>query len=72
MSLHIDYGPCFGKYFLVLIDSHSKWLEVYPVRSTTTAVTIEKLKLIFSIHGLYPTWLSQTAVQSSPVRNLHI
>ena len=53
MRLHIDYaGPCFGKYFLVLIDSHSKWLEVHPVSSTTTAVSTEKLKFIFSTHGL--------------------
>ena len=28
VRLHIDYaGPCFGKYFLIVIDSHSKWLE---------------------------------------------
>ena len=53
VRLHIDYaGPCFGKYFLVLIDSHSKWLEVHPVTTATSAVTIEKLKFIFSTHGL--------------------
>ena len=53
VRLHIDYaGLCFGKYFLVLIDSHSKWLEVHPVTTATSAVTIEKLKFIFSTHGL--------------------
>ena len=53
MRLCIDYeGACFGKYFLVLIDSHSKWLEVHLVSSTITAVTIEKLRFIFSTHGL--------------------
>ena len=50
VRLHIDYaGPCFGKYFLVLIDSHSKWLEVHPVTTATSAVTIEKLKFIFPL-----------------------
>ena len=53
VRLHIDYaGPCFGKYFLILVDSHSKWLEVIPVNVATSTVTIEKLKLIFSTHGL--------------------
>lgn len=42
VRLHIDYaGPCFGKYFLVLVDSHSKWLEVHPVASATSTITIE-------------------------------
>ena len=53
MRLHIDYaGPCFGKYFLILVNSHSKWLEVHPVNAATSAMTIEKLKFIFSTHGL--------------------
>ena len=53
VRLHIDYaGPCFGKYFLILVDSHSKWLEVHPVNAATSAMTIEKLKFIFSTHGL--------------------
>ena len=53
VRLHIDYaGPCFGKYFLILIDSHSKWLEVHPVNAATAAATIDKLRVIFSTHGL--------------------
>ena len=53
VRLHIDYaGPCFGKYFLVVIDSHSKWLEVHPVPAATSAATIEKLRYIFATHGL--------------------
>ena len=36
----------------VLIDSHSKWLEVHPVNAATSAMTIEKLRFIFSTHGL--------------------
>ena len=53
VRLHIDYaGPCFGKYFLVLTDSHSKRLEVHPVTAATSVITIEKLRYIFSTHGL--------------------
>lgn len=33
----IDYaGPLLGYMFLVVVDSHSKWLEVFPMKSTTT------------------------------------
>ena len=34
--VHIDYaGPFIGKIFLLMIDSHSKWLEVHTTVSTT-------------------------------------
>ncbi len=36
--LHIDYaGPFMGKMFLVITDSHSKWIDVYPVSSAHMA-----------------------------------
>ncbi|KAG8174757.1 hypothetical protein JTE90_013147 [Oedothorax gibbosus] len=42
--IHIDFaGPMFGYMFLVIVDAHSKWLEVYPMKSTTTFKTIESL-----------------------------
>ena len=53
VSLHIDHaGPFLGKYFFILIDSHSKWLEVHIVNSTSLEVTIQKLQQIFSTNGL--------------------
>lgn len=40
--IHIDYcGPIKGKYLLVIVDSHSKWLEVFPMNSMISEVTIE-------------------------------
>ena len=49
----MDYGgPLLGKMFLVLIDAHSKWMEVEPVESATTTTTMEKLRKIFSTHGI--------------------
>ena len=51
--VHIDYaGPFMGRMFLILVDAHSKWMEVKPVSSATSAVTIEQLRSIFATHGL--------------------
>ncbi len=38
--------------FLVVIDAHSKWLEVLPVPSATSAHTISVLRTVFATHGL--------------------
>lgn len=51
--LHVDYaGPFMGRMFLVIMDAHSKWMEVYPLHSSTAAVTIECLRNCFSRYGL--------------------
>ncbi len=51
--IHADYaGPFLGKMFLIIVDAHSKWLEVHPVNSATTQVTLDKLRSTFAIHGL--------------------
>ena len=44
--------------YLVVIDAHSKWMEVHIMRSTTSAATIVKLKEIFATHGLPETIVS--------------
>ena len=38
--------------FLVVVDAHSKWIEVSIVNSATSVVTIQKLRSMFSTHGL--------------------
>ena len=51
--LHIDYaGPVNGRYFLVIVDAHSKWVDVYPTSGTTAKETIQCLKQSFSRFGL--------------------
>lgn len=40
---------------IVMIDSHSKWLKVIPLKSTTTTMLISSLSHIFSTHGLPKT-----------------
>ena len=51
--LHLDFaGPFLGHMYLVLVDAHSKWLDVQMMQSTTSESTIRKLQDIFAIHGL--------------------
>ena len=51
--LHADFaGPFLGHMFLILVDAHSKWLDIYTMSSITTEATIGNLKASFSTHGL--------------------
>ena len=51
--LHIDYaGPIKGKMVLVVVDSHSKWMEALVVNSATSNATVVKLQTVFATHGL--------------------
>lgn len=38
--------------FLVVVDSHSKWLEVVTITAANSINTIEKLRVMFATHGL--------------------
>ena len=51
--LHLDFaGPYMGHMFLVLVDAHSKWMDVVMMQSITSRQTIEKLRNIFATHSL--------------------
>ena len=57
--LHIDYaGPLLGQMFLVIIDAHSKWIEVFPTTSATSSATITMLQSTFARFGLPETIVS--------------
>ncbi len=57
--LHIDFaGPFLGKTFLVVVDAFSKWLEIHVTPSTST---IDKLRSIFTTHGLPQSLVSDNA-----------
>jgi len=49
-QLHADYaGPFLDRHFLLLVDAHSKWIEVKPVPNvTTTTTTVEQMCSIFA------------------------
>ena len=51
--VHADFlGLFLGKYFLLLIDAHSKWIEVHIMGSTSEEATIEKMEMTFASTGL--------------------
>ena len=51
--LHMDFaGPFMNLMFLVVIDAGSKWIEVFPMHTSTSASTIEHLRSLFSQFGL--------------------
>ena len=42
--VHIDFaGPLMGKMFLIVVDSHLKWIEIEMMSNITSEATIEKL-----------------------------
>lgn len=50
--VHIDYAQKDTNNYLIIVDSHSKWLEVMRVSSTTSSFTISALQDLFSRYGL--------------------
>ena len=51
--LHVDFAELTkGKYILVVVDSHSKWVEVEVMSSTASAPTVSKLRAMFARWGL--------------------
>ncbi|XP_033099940.1 uncharacterized protein K02A2.6-like, partial [Anneissia japonica] len=50
--LHVDYAELKGQHLFIVIDSHSKWVEVYPMKITTTNKTLDILRRLFSSYGL--------------------
>ena len=62
--VHVDFaGPFKGSMFLLLVDSHSKWPEIYPMSSTTVFKTIEVLRHIFSSYGIPEQLVSDNGSQ---------
>ena len=54
--LHLDFaGPINNTMFLVVIDAHSKWIEVFPMSSATSSATIQRLRVLFAQFGLPDT-----------------
>ena len=62
--LHADFaGPFFGRTFLVVVDAYTKWLEVFPLSTATSATTIDKLRSVFTTHGLPKVFVTDNGTQ---------
>lgn len=38
--------------FMIVVDAHSKWLEVYKMAQITSTATITRLKRLFASYGV--------------------
>ncbi|XP_030380032.1 uncharacterized protein K02A2.6-like [Scaptodrosophila lebanonensis] len=66
--IHVDFaGPIKNYYLLVVIDSFSKWVEVYKTKEITSTFTINKLREIFCRYGLIDTLVSDNGRQFTSV-----
>ena len=45
-------GPFQGKMILVVVDSHSKWIEAFPIVSATSSTVIELSRTLFAQFGV--------------------
>ena len=51
--LHLDFaGPFLDRMFLIVVDVLSKWLEVFPLKTATSKITIGALHHLFAQFGL--------------------
>ena len=49
--VHADFAELDSQHFFILVDVYSKWMEAYPMKTTTTGTMIDILRHIFAIHG---------------------
>lgn len=61
--VHADFAELDGQSFFILVDVYSKWMEVFPMKSTTTSAMIDVLRHIFAIHGLPEHFVSDNGPQ---------
>ena len=51
--LHVDFaGPLEGRMFLIVVDSHSMWLDVIPKKTAMALTTVQTLRTLFSRFGV--------------------
>lgn len=51
--VHLDFaGPFLGSMFLVVVDAHSKWVEVFRMKTITSLDTFNILHELFAHYGL--------------------
>ena len=62
--IHVQYaGPLDGQYYLIVVDSFSKWLEVFRCKSPTTDFTIKTVHELFARFGVVDCLVSDNGTQ---------
>ncbi|MFH4981289.1 hypothetical protein AB6A40_007998, partial [Gnathostoma spinigerum] len=62
--IHIDYaGPFEGHYFLVVVDAHSKWHEIFMTDQSTASTTLKLLRQLFAQFGMPEVIVSDNGTQ---------
>ena len=62
--IHLDFaGPMAGKTYLIVIDAHSKWLEVIPMGVCSATTTIQALRTLFAQFGIPESIVSDNGPQ---------
>ncbi|GAB1607299.1 hypothetical protein Ahia01_001013300, partial [Argonauta hians] len=62
--IHVDFaGPLEGYYYLIVVDSFSKWPEVFRCKNPTTETTINALHELFSRFGVVDCLVSDNGTQ---------
>ena len=69
--IHIDFaGPLDNRMYLIIVDAHSKWIEAFPMTSTTATKTIQILRTTFARFGIpdcFGQWSPVYFIRSSAV-----
>uniref|UniRef100_A0A1Y1N2I4 RNA-directed DNA polymerase n=3 Tax=Photinus pyralis TaxID=7054 RepID=A0A1Y1N2I4_PHOPY len=51
--IHVDFfGPIQSKMFLIMVDSYSRWPEVFILSGTNASITIDVLRTVFARFGI--------------------
>ncbi|KAL0151789.1 hypothetical protein M9458_052940 [Cirrhinus mrigala] len=49
--IHIDYAEIDKQHFLLIVDAHSKWVEIFPTHLTNAEKTINILRHLWASYG---------------------
>ena len=62
--VHVDFaGPYLGSMFMIIVDAHSKWLEVVKMALTTTEKTLDMLWNMFAYYSLAEQIVLDSGIQ---------
>ena len=61
--VHIDFFELDKKFYFLLVDSHSKWLEIIEMKNTTAQSTVRELRKLFALYGLPKVVVSDNGPQ---------